>query len=273
MTSVQQNNEGTDSTNETVNSSVEQGEQEFEGGRKRYEVVFFVKYNMTFERPSEENIVSYFTKYGDVDHVNCPENKNYAIVFMESLNTEVEHRRTRTTISQIIKDMTPETKFYITVASSGARQFNRNYYQGGSSRSYHHGYEYDFYPRTSINHRYYGLPVYSEQDRFYAPRRYNQYRQYRQYGQYNRFDQYADHRMPFQQRTVNQAGQQSQYQRHQSTHPLETRSVNGRTRSQFNGQRQYRQRSRSIPKYSNQTMNQARNQMVSPVRSPVAKQE
>ncbi|XWV26053.1 putative low complexity protein [Tupanvirus soda lake] len=114
-----------------------------------YEVVFFVRYNNS-DRPSSEEITNFFNNYGAVHHVNCPEGRNYAFVFMSSLSTTAEHRRTRTTISQIIHDMTPENRFHITVASSnrgtqyrgtqynGQRRFNNNRY-GGNYRSRHFG--------------------------------------------------------------------------------------------------------------------------------------
>lgn len=91
--------------------------------RIKFEVVFFVRYNRGYQRPSVEDIKSYFSNYGTVHHINCPENKNFAFVFMESLLTEVKFRRTRTTISQIIREMDPECKFFITVANSNR---NRN---------------------------------------------------------------------------------------------------------------------------------------------------
>lgn len=91
--------------------------------RVNYEVVFFIKYT-TINRPSTEEITNFFNNYGRVHHVKCPNNRNYAFVFMQSLNTPAEHRRTRWTISKIIENMTPENKFYITVASSN----RQNYY-------------------------------------------------------------------------------------------------------------------------------------------------
>lgn len=102
--------------------------------RNNYEVVFFARYKIN-PRPSAEDVTSFFNKYGVVHHVNCPEGRNFAFIFMTSLSTPVEHRRTRTTISQIIHEMTPETRFHITVASStmGSRpesypsQYNNSY--------------------------------------------------------------------------------------------------------------------------------------------------
>lgn len=105
-----------------------------EQDKSNYEVVFFARYN-NYPRPSVEEITKYFNKYGKVDHVNCPEGRNYAFVFISELSTPVEHRRTRTTISQIINDMTPENRFHITVASS-----NR-----GTSRDYQPYYQYKQY--------------------------------------------------------------------------------------------------------------------------------
>ena len=109
--------------------------------RPDYEVVFFARYGSN-PRPPIEKITDFFNKYGVVHHVNCPEGRNYAFVFMSSLNTTAEHRRTRTTISQIIKDMTPETRFHLTVASSNRTpQFfptrRYNYYRGYQPRQYY----------------------------------------------------------------------------------------------------------------------------------------
>ena len=91
--------------------------------RSVYEVVFFAKYKNS-PRPNNEELISYFSTYGVVHHVVCPENAIFAFVFMTSLSTEEEHRRTRFTIGQIIRDMDPNCRFHITVASS-----NRDRYQ------------------------------------------------------------------------------------------------------------------------------------------------
>lgn len=90
--------------------------------RPKYEVVFFVRYYPS-HRPSMEEIVNYFGHYGNVHHVNCPNGKNYAFVFMTSLYTHVEHRRTRTVIGKIISEMPKEReyRFHITVANSFKR--------------------------------------------------------------------------------------------------------------------------------------------------------
>ena len=85
--------------------------------RVRFEVVFFIKYYST-DRPTVEDITAYFNNYGVVHNVRCPDGTNYAFVYMSSLNTTVDHRRTRTTIGQIIREMPPDFRFHITVASS-----------------------------------------------------------------------------------------------------------------------------------------------------------
>lgn len=85
--------------------------------RVRFEVVFFIKYYST-DRPTVEDITQYFNNYGVVHNVRCPDGTNYAFVYMSSLNTTVDHRRTRTTIGQIIREMPPDFRFHITVASS-----------------------------------------------------------------------------------------------------------------------------------------------------------
>lgn len=98
--------------------------------KPNYEVVFFVRYNVpNVPRPSDEQIKTFFNKYGVVHHVKCPENRNFAFVYMTSLNTSAEHRRTRATISQIIHEMTPENRFHITVASSNYRRFQQRPFQ------------------------------------------------------------------------------------------------------------------------------------------------
>ncbi|AVL94919.1 hypothetical protein ma533 [Moumouvirus australiensis] len=137
-------NQNTDSTNviENQNSesvTPEQTESIKSMERPNYEVVFFARYNKD-KRPPSEDITNFFNKYGVVHHVKCPEARNCAFIFMTSLNTTAEHRRTRTTISQIIHDMTPENQFHITVAdgrrprlyqnnnnNNNTNQFNRNY--------------------------------------------------------------------------------------------------------------------------------------------------
>ncbi len=134
----QETNESTDSTNP---ESVEVEDQVFEEEQTpapqqekvSYEVVFFARYNSElYPRPSEKDIVSFFNEYGVVHHVRCPENNNFAFVFMTSLNTPEEHKRTRSTIYKIIQDMTPETKFRVTVASSNRPRYPQN--QGNNNR-------------------------------------------------------------------------------------------------------------------------------------------
>ena len=86
--------------------------------KKAYAVVFYAKYyTVENPRPSEAQIETYFTTYGQVDHVECPPDKNFAFVYMTSLNTTAEFSRTKNTITTIIRDMLPETRFHIGVAS------------------------------------------------------------------------------------------------------------------------------------------------------------
>lgn len=95
--------------------------------KPEYEVVFYVKYNTRNQnKPSEAEITSYFNNYGKVHHVIWNEYRNYVFVFMESLNTQAEFQRTKSTISKIIEDMTPENKFYVTVARNKNENFDRN---------------------------------------------------------------------------------------------------------------------------------------------------
>ena len=147
---------------------------QFEEQREKvnYEVVFFARYHTSL-RPPAEDVTAYFNQYGTVHHVNCPKDSNYAFVFMSSLNTTAERRRTRTTISKIIQDMTPENKFHITVASSNRGAYdqdynrprqqqygqynNRNYgsYPGNDNRGYGKGYDYNRYDGQQYQRRPY----------------------------------------------------------------------------------------------------------------------
>ncbi len=109
--------------------------------RINYEVVFFARYNNG--RPSTDEITKFFNNYGVVHHVNCPEGRNNAFIFMSTLSTTVLHRRTRTTINQIRNDMTPENNFHITVASSNrpvqrqSNQIQPQSNQNHGSNQYH----------------------------------------------------------------------------------------------------------------------------------------
>ncbi|AYV85079.1 MAG: putative low complexity protein [Satyrvirus sp.] len=147
MSNTPNTNEVTDRTNDSSECVNENGSlQETKQEKENFEVVFFIRYN-TNPRPSEEEITKFFNNYGAVHHVKCPENKNYAYVFMSSLSTSAEHRRTRTSIGEIIKDMTPENKFHITVARSNrAGNYPRNGYNTSYNTNYYR-YNYNTDPR------------------------------------------------------------------------------------------------------------------------------
>ena len=90
---------------------------------KKYEVVFFTRFEK--ERPSEQELIDLFSKYGQVHHTIRPERKtNIAFVFMTSLSTTDETLRIKSTISQIIADMTDECKFRVSVARSNRKRGN-----------------------------------------------------------------------------------------------------------------------------------------------------
>ena len=96
-------------------------QDEFDPNNKKpqYEVVLYVRYNLNDKgRPDEKSILDKFNKYGVVDYVKCPEDTDYAFIFMKKLNTTVKHRRTRTVIDKIKSDMTVNDCFYIDVARS-----------------------------------------------------------------------------------------------------------------------------------------------------------
>lgn len=106
--------------------------------RNNYEVVFYIKYRKN-PMPSLSELVLLFEKYGSVHHITHFNDRNYAFVFMSSLKTDVQYRRTRTTIGQIIRDMTPETHFHISVANSnGLNNKSNSYRSNQNNTSYRH---------------------------------------------------------------------------------------------------------------------------------------
>lgn len=141
--------------------------------KPKYEVVFFARYPNS-PRPTSEEITNFFNNYGVVHHLVCPDGKNFAIIFMNSLSTTIERRRTRTTISQIIKDMTPENKFYITVANSNRNMIHNNVPQVRYKRNYNNGY--NNYRRPNIPENYNG-----QQNRNYVNNNYQDSQQNRNY--------------------------------------------------------------------------------------------
>lgn len=165
MSEIESVNEVTDGTN-----VVNEVRDENENDRVNYEVVFFVKYNQN-PRPSSEELTALFNNYGVVHHINCPENRNFAFIFMTSLNTEVEHRRTRTTICKIIQDMTPETRFHITVANSNYNRFNQRPFNRYNNRGYRNNYDdnYRGYRNNNYSDNYGGQGNYGGQRENYKP--------------------------------------------------------------------------------------------------------
>ena len=88
--------------------------------RPHYAVVLFVKYGLdgSIPRPSLDDVNDFFGNFGEIDHLTYPENKDFVFVFMKSLNTTAAYQKTRTVIADIIHTMTPETRFYVSVANS-----------------------------------------------------------------------------------------------------------------------------------------------------------
>lgn len=131
--------------------------------RINYEVVFFAKYFASFPRPSKEEMETFFNNYGVVHHINYPEGRNFAFIFMTSLNTTAEHRRTRTTISQIYNDMPSTARFHLTVASSNrgrndGRNDNRTDSRTDNYRNYdnHRHDRFRNYGRSQYSREYSG---------------------------------------------------------------------------------------------------------------------
>lgn len=87
---------------------------------RKYELVLFAKYGFKDiqQRPSEEDITVFFNNYGVVSHVSCPENKQFAIVYMTSINTKAVHQKAFAVIGDIINSMTEENKFHISIANA-----------------------------------------------------------------------------------------------------------------------------------------------------------
>nr|WBF70658.1 hypothetical protein [Megavirus caiporensis] len=123
--------------------------------KPKYEVVFFARYNKG-QRPSVDVITTHFSNYGVVHHVKCPDSRNCAFIFMTSLSTTAENRRTRTTIRQIIHDMTRENQFHISVAD-GRRprvviEQNNVKYNSSQPRFQNKNPQYNYYnPRSRNN--------------------------------------------------------------------------------------------------------------------------
>lgn len=110
----------------TDQTQPEQLQMEQTEQRRRYAVVLFAKYNAELQRPSVEELTRFFNQYGVVDHINAPENTNFAFVFMASLSTPNTYQRTRATLSDIIRGMTPSTRFHIAVATNRNRTPSTN---------------------------------------------------------------------------------------------------------------------------------------------------
>ena len=87
---------------------------------RKYELVLFAKYGFKDiqKRPSEEDIIAFFNNYGVVSHVSCPENKQFAIVYMTSIKTSAVHQKAFAVIGDIVNSMTEENKFHISIANA-----------------------------------------------------------------------------------------------------------------------------------------------------------
>lgn len=101
---------------ENTNVSVQQSSQSIR--KNPYEVVFFAKYNNRDSKyiPSIETITDFFAKYGTIDHLDYNQEKHIAYIYMTRLSTTQTFLRTRSTLTQMIAEMTPATKFYVSVA-------------------------------------------------------------------------------------------------------------------------------------------------------------
>ena len=115
---------------EETSDKVEERAQTKKEQKSNYEVVFYVRYNLDQgEKPTEEEVTKYFNKYGEIDHVKSPYNRDYYFIFFNKLNTEASHRRTKTVMYQIIGEM-GDRPFYINVA----RPYKKRSYRNGNRR-------------------------------------------------------------------------------------------------------------------------------------------
>lgn len=111
---------------------------------KSYEVVFFSKYRYG-RRPSDHDVMTFFEKYGTVDHVESEEGKNFCLVFMSQLNTTLQHHRTRFTINQIIQDtdsLPDEDRPIVDVARRRKPRRNNNRYRNNNEEYRNNNEEY-----------------------------------------------------------------------------------------------------------------------------------
>ncbi len=139
---------------QSVSASLTDNKKITEPYRKKFEVVFFVKYN-NFARPESEDIKEYFTRYGSVYKINYPDNKNHAYIFMEKLATQANRKRTRITIDQIHQDMDPNREFILTVARSNRKnRDNRQYQNNGDNRQYQNNGDNRQYQNNRDNRQY-----------------------------------------------------------------------------------------------------------------------
>lgn len=127
---------------DTSNQLTQVSAPEQQGPKKnQYEVVFFARYNNRDSRyvPTVDDVKNFFSKFGTVDRVDYKNDKNIAYVYMTKLATTQTFLRTRSTITNMIAEMTPETKFYVSVARSSkshrSNQSNQSNQLNQSNRS------------------------------------------------------------------------------------------------------------------------------------------
>lgn len=218
-------------TNPTNTESSNTESSNTESPKQHFEVVFYTKFGLLNgpSRPTPEQLTDYFNKYGEVHHVKCPDDRQIAFVFMTSLNTNATQYRVRVTKEQIIKDMTPETKFYINVANSRRPQ------QGGFTDTRQRS---DSQPRNYHQQSRYN----NQQQQYYRtdrPQQYHQPRQYHQephqYYQQRTHDNYRQKNFNPERSQYNEVVVQEPEQPHRQYHPR-VRQFNDRPPKIYRGE-------------------------------------
>ena len=155
----------------------------------KFAVVFYVNYIVG--RPLESAIVKYFNDYGEVSHVKCPENCEYAFVYMLSLKTDAPTKRTRTIIHNIKNDMKATNRFIINVANSKNRNNNYDTYPRYNNMNRQNNYDNPRY--NNYNPRYNNMNRHNYNNQRYNNQRYDNPRYNNQRSDNPRYDNQRYH--------------------------------------------------------------------------------
>ena len=104
-----------------------------------YDVVFFVKYR--YIRPLCLDIIVFFNHYGFVHHVDYIDNKNYALVFMTNINSNLDE-----TIQQIKYNLPFDSSIDVAYSNFNRRQY-MPYNQSKQYNQYNQPKKYNQYKK------------------------------------------------------------------------------------------------------------------------------